>query len=116
MSTTLVSIETSAPLTMIDSEPGVRTNAAALVEVTKVGAGVEADVFPDDSVDPLLGASGAAGVELTGVELTGVELTGVELTGVGLQGDEPPLLDGVPVEAVLHAPAPIALTARTWTE
>jgi uncharacterized protein YjbI with pentapeptide repeats len=100
---------------MIDSEPGVRTNVAALVEVTKVGAGVEADVFPDDSVDPLTGVE-LTGVELTGVELTGVELTGVELTGVGLQGDEPPLLDGVPVEAVLHAPAPIALTARTWTE
>ena len=51
MSTTLVSIETSAPLTMIDSEPGVRTNVAALEDVTNVGAGVEDDVFPDGPVD-----------------------------------------------------------------
>ena len=36
---------------MIDSEPGVRTKVAALAEVTKVGPGVEDDVFPDDPID-----------------------------------------------------------------
>ena len=47
----MVSIETSAPFTMIDSEPGVRTNAVAFSVVTNVGAGVESDVFPDDPVE-----------------------------------------------------------------
>ena len=45
----MVSIETSVPLTMIDSDPGVRTNVAALEDVTKVGA------TPDDDGDVVLG-------------------------------------------------------------
>ena len=36
---------------MIDSDPGVRTSVAALEDVTKVGAGVEVAVFPDDPVE-----------------------------------------------------------------
>ena len=51
MLTLFDSITTSSPLMMIDSEPGARTKAAALADVTKVGAGVEDDVLPDDPVD-----------------------------------------------------------------
>ena len=53
MLTVFDSITTSSPLMMIDSEPGARTKAAALADVTKVGAGVTASVGePLSGVEP----------------------------------------------------------------
>ena len=71
---------------MIDSEPGARTKAAALADVTKVGT-----------------AAVVAGVD--GVSATGV--AGVE--GVSATGVEPPLgVEPLPADGVLVTPLKIS--------
>ena len=101
----MVSIETSVPLTMIDSDPGVRTNVAALEEVTKVGAGVE------DDGDVVLGVVDGVVDEDDGTEVLDVlEDDGTEVLDE-LEDDGTEVLDvldddGTEVLVVVEPPPP----------
>lgn len=74
----LDSMTTSSPLTMIDCDPGARTKAAALADVTKVGAGVDGVVFPDDSLDepPAARSTPATDAFMTQLLVTPIPLGG----------------------------------------
>ena len=75
---------------MIDSEPGVRTNAAALDDVTKVGTAAVVAGVDGVSAAGVAGVDGVSAAGVAGVE--GVSATGVEPPSVV----EPPAVRSTP--------------------